>query len=379
MDVVQVQQELHQVRLSRGFDVPQPGPDGAIGDSADQDIACVGQGIWRSRGMASPLRVKRPESFEKGGAERVLNDTTSEYSSRFEGIAWVPLRVKLPENKVSLIVGLAKLGVFNRPEMCELVARELSIQDPLLVEHALTRFIQSPVPLPDAVYEEIIEIWSTQLLGLISIAMRLKGPSPRPDSILQGEGAITIPSLSSATSKCTASDLEALAERLVMMVGRAAVSHDNPSAVRGLLQAWTKAAAPSLVAHLGLGSLLRLLKHNAHKYEASFSGADSDHSSLTPLIANFRQLTTQSNFMEAQQTQMERTAHQLEAIVAGLAKLAWHLPSSTDALKMFGNLVKLRTKEMSFSKTYLRKGSKLRDQAKLGAPICDSIIDASNM
>ena len=44
-----------------------------------------------------------------------------------QGLAWAPLKLQLSANKLQLLVGLALTGVYNRPDVAEIVARELTL------------------------------------------------------------------------------------------------------------------------------------------------------------------------------------------------------------------------------------------------------------
>ena len=61
---------------------------------------------------------------------------------------------------------------------------------------------------------------------------------------------------------------------------------------------------------------------------------------------------------------MTRDSDQLEALVAGVAELAWNLPDEVDAFRVFEHLVnQCGEEEFNFSRTYLANGSRLREQA----------------
>ena len=224
-----------------------------------------------------------------------------------------------------------------------------------LIEHALTRFGGG---LPGAAeastaLDEIVDVWACQLLGMASVAMKLAGgaSSHQNDRL----GGMAIQPLSAALEQRLVSqrEWEELAELLVAMTGRASVRPGSP-ALGGLLSSWGKAGAPSLAALLGQGHLLRVLTDNAKTYEPITEGVVSvDQTSGTTISVDS---AAPANATTA------RTVEQLEAIVAGLAILAWQLPAETGALDMFSNFVQHRTDEVDLLKTYLGKGSQQREQ-----------------
>lgn len=229
-----------------------------------------------------------------------------------------------------------------------------------LVEYALTKFSSGLPSVPEqivAALEEVIRAWAGQLLGLLSAALKL--PITRAPANYTQLGNIVAQPLFEIMHQDLISELETniLIERVVAMAGRASFVPGSPALV-GLLQAWSRASSPSLATRVGKGYLRSLLKYNAEDYEPT--KIDHHRPPVRMLGVRIRDMSTAKKAIT-----MERKAEQLEAIVAGLARLAWSLPVSMNALEMFGKLVKHRGEDhgMNFSLVYLRKGSQLREQA----------------
>ena len=225
-----------------------------------------------------------------------------------------------------------------------------------------------PAALTPAAFNEVAEVWATQLLGLASLGLGLDAPPARPCYGAVGIGVYVLP-LDTAVqdqSKATSTEeWEGLVERLVAMTGRCAV---RPSAAgaAGLMNAWAEAAAPALVASVARGSLLKLLEKNASTHQSTMLGASTPHTDPPPLpspvqVGAALALTHGVDDPPAA-TSIDRTSEQMEAIVAGLVQLACQLPLSTGALDAVANLVQCKTADMDFAKTYLAKGSQLREQ-----------------
>eukprot|EP00966_Prymnesium_polylepis_P065839 1527720-Prymnesium_polylepis.1 len=155
-----VKQEMMMLHLLRGQEVPKL--------SRDQPVQPEGSSAAADEVSMVPT---------KGSLQDSMRGLTDETSS-FAGLAWEPLKLKLDSNKLQLLVGLAKSGIYSVPAVCELVAREMTFQNHPLLEHALTRFASGTptIPVTASIFEEIIDIWASQLLGLASMALKLQTP-----------------------------------------------------------------------------------------------------------------------------------------------------------------------------------------------------------
>jgi hypothetical protein len=226
-----------------------------------------------------------------------------------------------------------------------------------LIEHAMTRYAISSHAAPHtaAALDEIAETWAGQLLGLLSRALQLSMPQKAPNYTMLGRNSVQPISAALDLMLLEQQELELLVERVVAMIGRACFVLGSP-ALAGLIQAWSSAAAPSLATHIVHGYLLHLLKHNANSFQPTTNRKPRPQ---LPVAG----ITVDVNAKEA--ITMSRKTEHLEAVVAGLAKLAWNLPNSMDALEMFGMLVKHRTEELDFPTTYLARGSALREQVRM--------------
>lgn len=126
-----------------------PAVDDPAGEPAMEPPGVEGGGPSETAGAPSPtnaaLVVPRMPRMQRAMSEDP--DTP-----KFDGLAWAPLKLQLPTNKVDLLLGLALCGIYNRSDVCELVAREVSLQDHTLLEHALTKLAarqpQPPFSLP---------------------------------------------------------------------------------------------------------------------------------------------------------------------------------------------------------------------------------------
>jgi hypothetical protein len=219
----------------------------------------------------------------------------------------------------------------------------------VLIEHALTRFAaSSPTEEPSrttTTMHEIVDAWAGECIELVSISHSGQPGSPKNP---RRSGGVTLQPLSAALlpSWLEQQDIDALVERLVAMTGRAAAVPGSAT-LSGLLLAWARTSDPMLITNMSNGSLLRLLEHNAKAYQPTNKTSRLSLRRGSTSDATSRVRIHRSSSKDA--STMDRDSDQLEAIVAGIAKLAWQLPISMDALEMFGNLLKHRSDEMNFS------------------------------
>lgn len=371
----------------------------------------------------------------------------------FEGLAWAPLRLQLSSNKLELLVGLARAGIYNRADVCEVVAREVTLQDFLLLENALIQVADKAPqpPFSSGALSEVVDVWASQLLGLVTLGLAFRAPPIRPAYELPG--GLEIKTLKSALDKKKRRlDWHTMIERLVAVTGRSSFAKEGAAGTatfEGMISAWRHSVHPDLLGTFCTEYLLPILKFNADAYTPTAEGASSPHvappAALTDAIGtmdlgsprgesghqldflaspekppsekrgssflatpspeplklpSFRKESsafgsTRSPSQSLQQegspqlllrrdtehratlrdraasgrfANPEREPTQLEAVIAGLAQLAWHLPPELAAFEGFSSLVQQHSDELDFAKTYLAPGSKLREQ------ICDLLL-----
>jgi len=93
--------------------------------------------------------------------------------------------------------------------------------------------------------------------------------------------------------------------------------------------------------------------------------SDSSRIDETSRNSSGRDSTRASRRSRAASTHLEapeREASQLEAIIAGMAQLAWHLPPELAAFDAFASLVQQHSEQLDFPHTFLTDGSALREQ-----------------
>ena len=282
---------------------------------------------------SAPAEAPAAAFVEETGAHveplvRSLTSLTAEpdgVAVRFDGFAWAPLRLILPENKVDAFLGLALAGVYNHSGVCGLVARELCLQDWTLLEKALIGLASRTStpdfafngPLTPTALRAAIAMWASQLVALASRGLALSVPPapPKPEWV----GGIEVKPVALAIGpQHKRGDWASLAERLLVAIGRAAFSSSAQQnhLLDGLLEAWGVAAAPELVTTVGRDHLVRILGKNAAEYCATAVGAKSAHVISQP----------------EHYSVLERDSSFLDALVVGAALLAWKMPPRAAAL-----------------------------------------------
>ena len=255
---------------------------------------------------------------------------------------------------IELLLALATKGNENAVTLLSLFVRLDEKVSPAtlvvgasLVEHVLTR-LSGDAAAADAgaaaPLDEAVGAWAGQVLGLASTAFKL--PPPLQSSVVEtlGGASVQLVSAAVAADQVSQAEWEELVERLIAMVGRAARSPTSPL-MAGLLTAWLETASPSLLKAAAATYLQVVLKESASA--PSQTAADKVTEPVLTASSLAVSMSPESSSL--------RDAARLEALVLGMGKLAWTLPSSADALEAFGTLALL-------TKPFLMPGSAVRER-----------------